>query len=147
MEFLLLNMSTRPAKLRKRDAVGNLRDVAEVLGVRQLSSRNKPDSTEPEFVDLHDKVAAKAASLEHRPQVAPRRLHCTGAPTSRCCQMCQNYSRRLQRPLRRRLAPSEAQNATSEGFRLRSSSCLFTWNNTICARTDLEVLWVKFVAW
>jgi phage terminase small subunit len=45
----------QPAKQRKRDAVGNLRDLAEELGVA-VEVRKKPDMIEQDFLALFHKL-------------------------------------------------------------------------------------------
>ena len=57
------------AKQRKRDAVGNLRDIADELGMSP-DTRNKADLREGEFLVLHDRVLGPAATPEQRQRVA-----------------------------------------------------------------------------
>ena len=52
------------AKQRKRDAVGNLRALADELGV--TTNRKKADLTKSDFVELHANVARHSSTPEHK---------------------------------------------------------------------------------
>jgi hypothetical protein len=49
------------AKQRKRDAVGNLRDIADELGM-SLDTRKKADLAEAEFLVMHSHIMGQAAT-------------------------------------------------------------------------------------
>ena len=55
------------AKQRKRDAVGNLRDLAAELGLQV--ERRRPDLTKGEFDDLQKKVTSAARTPDHKRRV------------------------------------------------------------------------------
>jgi len=59
----------QPAKQRKRDAVGNLRDLAEELGM-DMEARKKPDMSEADFVELRGTVLSHAQTPQHRERAA-----------------------------------------------------------------------------
>ena len=59
----------QPSKQRKRDAVGNLRDLAVDIRV-DVAGRRKADLAESEFVALHQEVLVQASTPEHRQRAA-----------------------------------------------------------------------------
>ena len=111
------------ARDRKRLAVSDLRDVAQEVGV--TPPMKKPDLSKGEFQELHASVKCEAGTPE---------LHL------RLVEIMNRYEG---------MDPSAVPRSPSEttGFRLRSTSCLFTWNNESFAASDLNVLWNTFVAW
>jgi hypothetical protein len=52
------------AKQRKRDAIGNLRELADELGVP--ANRRQADLSKFDFVAFHSAVARKGSTPEHR---------------------------------------------------------------------------------
>ena len=135
------------ARQRKRDATGQLRELASELGVSY--SARKPDLSKQDFEQLHATVmtalrtpdqrdrAAHAAALfdgdgghaEHSlPAVPPLPAiaHSAGQPSQQ--------------------ANEEPVPEDGQAFRLRSSACLFTWNNSAYARMVREELWQLFLA-
>ena len=57
------------AKQRKRDAVGNLRDLAEEIGL-PTEARRKADLTETDFLEFHTRVVNHTTTPEHRQRCA-----------------------------------------------------------------------------
>ena len=55
----------QPSKQRKRDAMGNLCDLAVDVGV-DVAGRRKADLAESEFAALHQEVLVQANTPEHR---------------------------------------------------------------------------------
>ena len=61
-------MSSQPAKFRKRDAVGNLRKLAEELGM-PLPTK-KTDLAETEFTTFQQDILSQARTPDHRRRAA-----------------------------------------------------------------------------
>ena len=126
------------AKQRKRDAVGNLRDLAAELGLQV--ERRRPDLTKGEFDDLQKKVTSAARTPDHKRRVkefVDSYMGSTGAPVLPALPSLPPFPD----------ATAERGESAAVEFRIRSSSCLFTWNNVRFATMDSEHLWETFVAW
>ena len=128
---------TQSAKQRKRDAVGNLRELAEELGVSG-TSRKKPDMPEEEFVTLHHDVVMQAHTPHQRDR-ATDALQCFKGQVGLLPAL----------PVLAGMAapPPEPQvvEPVAEAFRLRSGSCLFTWNSTAFADVPQQDVWQSFL--
>ena len=64
----------QPSKQRKRDAVGNLRDLAVDIGV-DVTGRRKADLAESESVALHQEVLVQARPIPSHPTSPPTFTH------------------------------------------------------------------------
>ena len=62
----------QPSKQRKRDAVGNLRDLAVDIGV-DVTGRRKADLVESESPALHQEVLVLARPPQRRPPARTQR--------------------------------------------------------------------------
>ena len=121
------------AKTRKRSAVDALRTVAEEVGLPQ--SRRRPDLTLAEIERLHAEVVqASNAAQKSKADAALSEYKGTDV---------------VHLPV---LAPAAGSVGTAaEGmqdvgqFRLRCSSCLFTYNNPRFSELDKDSLWQRFV--
>ena len=125
-------------KQRKRDAVGNLRELAQELGVTAGPSAS--DWKKEDFLIVHRSVEASAKGTpEHRQKATDALALYFGTVPS------------LPVPPFPLLPPiagaAPAASPAPEGFRLRSTSCLLTWNALVFASMVTEDLWTAFLAW
>ena len=125
-------------KQRKRDAVGNLRELAQQLGVTAGPSAS--DWKKKDFLIVHRSVEASAQGTpEHRQKATDALALYFGTAPS------------LPVPPLPLLSPiagaAPAASPAPEGFRLRSTSCLLTWNALVFANMVTEDLWTAFLAW
>ena len=140
------------AKDRKRNALSELRDLADELGMQV--SRRKVDLSVADFNALHAQVVAlcrteaqrrRAADAQARYRTDPLPplpvAHGAGAPAPMAG--AQPGAAAAAAPAG---APEGggAEDAPGE-FRLRSTSCLFTWNNGSFANWELNSLWTAFL--
>ena len=124
------------AKQRKRDAVGNLRELATELGVAALGREG--DLSKDDFIKFHSSVAAKGATPEHKERLdAAMQLYLGGATVLPALPLAPPLPGLVSQPTGPQAgsqAAAAAESSTSQvaadGFRLRSSACLFTWNST-----------------
>ena len=138
---------TQPAKQRKRDAVGNLRDLAAELGV-DMGGRRKADLSESDFLALHSGVLAEARTPEHHRRAAGALNLYRGPDDSGLPAVPKLPSLPVAVGGVGSSGAADVASAPEEnGFRLRSSSCLFTWNSTEFAKVELEVSWLAFLTW
>ena len=122
-------------KDRKRKAVADLRDLAAELGVAM--SRRLPDLTETAFNAAHAQVVAACHSDDHRQRATAVAAAFKGEGAPHLPAVAGRGGRGGQRLGGPGLAPAAQQGAAEqpaqeerpEAFRLRSSSCLFTWNS------------------
>ena len=66
-------MEAPSVKLRKRDAVGNLRELADELGVQRTAKLQ--NLSEQAFATFHGQVLAKAETHPPRPRLCARRAY------------------------------------------------------------------------
>ena len=154
------------AKTRKRDALGKLRDIAFELDVPH--DRRKADFSAAAFEALHVEVLQQSSTPEQRRGAAEAMALFRGLaeqdvqlpqvpalpkPAPPPPPMRQPYVPMPPLPAlpghaaQPELAPeeSEEQDGPIEGgFRLRSSSCLFTWNSKAFADVPQQVVWQSF---
>ena len=113
----------RDTRQRKRDAVGNLRTLAEELGLQV--ERRRPDLSKAEFDNLQKKVVTAARTPDHK-----RRIK----------EVAETYLGSADTLVLPTLAPlppfpaasTEQVDSTTTEFRIRSTSCLFTWLLLFC---------------
>ena len=139
------------ARDRKRKAVSELRDLAAELGVP--TDRKLPDLTAVAFTAAHAQVVAACRTDQQRQRAAALAAAWKGEGAPSLPPVA---GRGGQQPQGQGLAPGAPdqlpQEEHPEAFRLRSSSCLFTWNShalnliimvrplfhMLCLRSDFE---------
>ena len=118
----------RDTRQRKRDAVGNLRNLASELGVGH--EFRKTDLTKAEFESLGQKVNAVAQTPEHKRRLKEAIETYSGSSDAHVLPILPN--------LPPYPAASNTDEADAKEFRIRSSSCLFTWSlNSIYTNENL----------
>lgn len=134
------------AKQRKRDAVGNLRVLASELGLE--TNRRQADLTKEAFLVLHTQVAIQTMTPQHRARAdAAMQLYLGQAAAPAALPQVPALPILLP-PLPGAASSSQpAAESDADGFRLRSSACLFTWNGRHFASVGVEQLWSDFLAW
>ena len=143
------------AKSRKRTAVGQLKQLAEEIGVVAVRGRGASDMNKAEFLQAHQVVAASASTPEHRSRAEHALQLYLGdgvalpiLPTVPALPHEASQASGGSAP-----APSEAdgdsdsEEGADKGFRLRSKSCLLTWNSLKFSSVALEWLWSTFLTW
>lgn len=143
------------AKQRKRNAVGNLRELASELGLDtdRAGVGRRSDLTRDDFTTLHTQVSAHSTSPEHKARAdAAMQLYLGSAPAPAALPQAPPLPGLLpQIPgaanSSQPAVASGADQPPEDGFRLRSSACLFTWNGQHFARTGEEQLWSDFIVW
>lgn len=143
------------AKGRKRDAVGNLRELADELGV--TVNRRKADLTKDDFMAFHDEVKTRSATPKHRARLdAAMQLYfgaamvlppLQGLPAVPVLPGLAPQPPAAAPPNLQGAAGSSNAEAAEEGFRLRSSACLFTWNGRQFTAMGVDKLWFDFLGW
>ena len=144
------------AKTRKRDALGKLRDIAFELDVPH--DRRKADFSAAAFEALHVEVLQQSSTPEQRRGAAEAMALFRGL-AEQAVQLPQVPALPKPAPptppVRQPYVPlpplpalpghaaqpdlaqeggKEEDGTIEGGFRLRSSSCLFTWNSSLCRR-------------
>ena len=122
----------QPSKQRKRDAVGNLRNLADELGV-EVGARNKSDMIEADFVELHASVLGQATTPQQRDRAAQALQHFRGQPPPAAPLPALPPLPALEEPMAApphqpepvepEQSPYEAPKNDGASFRLRSGSC------------------------
>ena len=132
------------AKQRKRDAIGNLRELAETVGL--TPARRYPDMPVTEFEALHAAVLEKATP-EQRLEAGVALQSYRGSGTVSLPPLSANPPLPGAPPLD---ADSDAvppvDSAAQESFRVRGTSCLFTWNSKRFSELPREKVWEDFLA-
>ena len=134
------------AKERKRAALTALRELAEELGLPV--SRRKVDLSGPDFTALHAQVLEACTTEPQRSRAADAlsRFRTATLPPLPVAQGAGGPAPPAVAPPASAAASAPAPETESPGeFRLRSTSCLFTWNNTGFANWNLESLWATFL--
>ena len=135
-------MAELPAKQRKRNAIGTVKNVAAELG---LSSPRPSDLAREEFLAFHATVLGQSRTPEHKKRLEEARgLYFAG-------QELPNLPNLPELPGLQTASSSTADASrlaeTGAGFRLRSTACLFTWNSAGFATMVEEQLWSDFLGW
>ena len=134
------------AKERKRAALTALRELAEELGLPV--SRRKVDLSGPDFTALHAQVLEACTTEPQRSRAADAlsRFRTATLPPLPVAQGAGGPAPPAVAPPASAAASAPAPETESPGeFRLRSTSCLFTWNNSGFANWNLESLWATFL--
>ena len=131
------------AKDRKRAALSGLRDLASEVGVPV--SRRKADISSSDFEALHAQVVAACATEDQKRRAEDARSTYRSVPLP----PVPGAQGAAGGPAPQAGEQRAADGADDEqaGFRLRSSSCLFTWNNRAFANCDFPTLWSAFLVW
>ena len=138
------------AKQRKRDAAGKVRALASEVGV-EYNGRN-PDMSISAFEELHLKVVGAASTPDQRERARAAKALFDGEEEEEEGTRRQVLPPSTALPSLPALVARSEENVADEGqeddkhaFRLRSSACLFTWNNLAFARHAQEDLWQQFL--
>ena len=132
----------RDTKQRKRDAVGNLRDLAQQYGL--TPARRQTDMSRSAFETLTREVEAKALTPEHKSSLNSIKAAFLGSDAHGALPSIPPLPASAPHMATGSSASKEAPRST---FRLQSTSCLFTWNNNQFGSMDLEKLWQDFMNW
>jgi hypothetical protein len=139
------------AKSRKRDAVGNLRTLAQELGVDIGGGRRMSDLVEADFLALHQSVAAQTSTPEQQQRVSEAMHLYKGTlpavPKLPALRVAVSEAKASGAAGPALGAEASADASADHGFRLRSTSCLFTWNNESFTSQGVDGLWQAFLAW
>ena len=133
------------ARERKRAAVSGLRDLAEEVGLHV--SRRKVDLSGADFDAFHAEVLAACATEDQRRRAEEARSrYCSGPlPPLPGAPGADGPASRAGAQLAADVPGGGGAEDEQGGFRLRSSSCLFTWNNRSFANCDFRLLWSAFL--
>ena len=134
-------MPDLPPKQRKRNAVGDLKQLAQELG---CDGKRQQDLPKDEFVAFHTELVSASSTPEHR-----RRLDSAWSSYFAGTDL---HLPPLVPPLPTMAASAGPLAGSSNdggggGSRLRSTACLFTWNSGSFAEMAVEQLWSDFVGW
>lgn len=145
--ILDITLCVMSSKQRKREAVTNLRDLAESVGL--TPSRKRPDMGRIEFEALCEEVLEKACTPDQRQTAEQAKRHYNASDVLPPLSSLP--------PLPGAAPADESSQQEGEGeepvegdgregpFRLRSTSCLFTWNSIAFGQVDRDVIWGRFL--
>ena len=127
-------MIAQPAKVRKRSAVQGLRSLALSVGLDAAPAR-RPDLKESEFKELHQTVLAHCVRGEDKALAGDLLGKFVGTHAANPVPPPAAAADALMEDMDMGQMPAPA------GFRLRATSCLFTWNSLAWAGVPRKQLW------